>query len=56
MTDTEQWVRINTGDYAGLVGRWNRQFGTGVYVELRGIGLVLCCVADVELIEDRRVK
>ena len=55
MNHQDTYVEIRTGDYAGLVGKAGRQFGTGIYVELRGVGLVLCRIADLRIIDDRRV-
>lgn len=44
----EQWVTIRTGDFAGQSGIAGKQRGTALYVEIPGIGYVLCRVADVE--------
>ena len=46
--DTETWVTIRTGDFKDQSGKIGRQIGTAVYVEIPGIGHVLCRVADVE--------
>ena len=50
MTDnnTETWVSILTGDFAGQSGTICRQRGTGAYVNIPGVGYVLCHMADLE--------
>ena len=55
-TTTEQWVRVKTGDYAGVRGTWGKQYGTAVYVNLPSGGQILCCVADVEILRDGEVR
>lgn len=55
-SSTETWVRVQTGDYAGVRGTWGKQFGTAVYVNLPSGGQLLCRVADVEILRDTEVR
>lgn len=56
-TETQTWVEVRTGDYAGVRGTWGRQFNdTTVYINLPSGGQILCRVADVEILRDDKVR